>query len=70
MFDGPTNGRDIPSGFWAVYADHAFALGMGVGLTDIPPEQGGGGGGGGSGSFSDDAFDTDAFDTDAFDIVP
>lgn len=63
-----TDGRDLPSGFWAIYEDRAFSLGLGVGLTDIPPDEGGGGGGGGSGSFSTDAFDTDAFSTDAFDL--
>ena len=62
-----TDGRALPSGFWLIYEDRAFSLGLGVGLTDIPTEDGGGGGGA-SESFDVDAFDVDAFSEDAFDL--
>lgn len=42
-------GTAVPGGFFEVYADHAFALGMGVGLTDVTMLPGNGGGGGGPG---------------------
>lgn len=50
------------------HADEALSLGMGMGLTDLPVEGGGGTAPPETASFSSDAFDTNAFDEDAFAI--